>query len=133
MNGYFAVQLKKSDSKLVSKRAIFPNLVSDHITLAYKPSKRLYNKFIKLVGKNVGAVISAYRANENIDALWITEMFLTDTDTKIKRANPGSAHITLSLKDGFKPGDANSMFKKPKIKKNIFGYVEGTINFIKLN
>ena len=133
MNGYFAVELKKSDSKLVSKRAIFPNLVSDHITLAYKPSKRLYNKFIKLVGKNVGAVISAYRANENIDALWITEMFLTDTDTKIKRANPGSAHITLSLKDGFKPGDANSMFKKPKIKKNIFGYVEGTINFIKLN
>ena len=51
MNGYFAVQLKKSDSKLVSKRAIFPNLVSDHITLAYKPSKRLYNKFIKLVDK----------------------------------------------------------------------------------
>tara|TARA_Y100000816_G_C25845963_1_gene441955 strand:+ start:203 stop:604 length:402 start_codon:yes stop_codon:yes gene_type:complete len=133
MNGYFAVELKKSDSKLVSKRAIFPNLVSDHITLAYKPSKRLYNKFIKLVGKNVGAVISAYRANENIDALWVTEMFLTDTDTKIKRANPGSAHITLSLKDGFKPGDANSMFKKPKIKKDIIGYVEGKINYIKLN
>ena len=133
MNGYFAVELKKSDSKLVSKRAIFPNLVSDHITLAYKPSKRLYNKFIKLVGKNVGAVISAYRANENIDALWVTEMFLTDTDTKIKRANPGSAHITLSLKDGFKPGDANSMFKKPKIKKNIIGYVEGKINYIRLN
>ena len=133
MNGYFAVELKKSDSKLVSKRAIFPNLVSDHITLAYKPSKRLYNKFIKLVGKNVGAVISAYRANENIDALWITEMFLTDTDTKIKRANPGSAHITLSLKDGFKPGDANSMFKKPKIKKDVIGYVEGKINYIKLN
>ncbi len=133
MNGYFAVQLKKSDSKLVSKRAIFPNLVSDHITLAYKPSKRLYNKFIKLVGKNVGAVISAYRANNNIDALWVREMFLTDTDEKIKRANPGSAHITLSLKDGFKPGDANSMFKKPKIKKNIFGYVEGKINYITLN
>tara|TARA_A100000164_G_scaffold29046_1_gene22557 strand:- start:50 stop:451 length:402 start_codon:yes stop_codon:yes gene_type:complete len=133
VNGYFAVQLKKSDSKLVSKRAIFPNLVSDHITLAYKPSKRLYNKFIKLVGKNVGAVISAYRANNNIDALWVREMFLTDTDEKIKRANPGSAHITLSLKDGFKPGDANSMFKKPKIKKNIFGYVEGKINYITLN
>ena len=56
-----------------------------------------------------------------------------DTDKKIKRANPGSAHITLSLKDGFKPGDANSMFKKPKIKKNVIGYVEGKINYIKLN
>ena len=133
MNGYFAVQLDKASCNVVKKRAIYPNVVSDHITLAYKPSKRLYNKFIKLVGKNVGAVISAYRANENIDALWITEMFLTDTDTKIKRANPGSAHITLSLKDGFKPGDANSMFKKPKIKKDLFGYLEGKINYIRLN
>ena len=81
----------------------------------------------------MGAVITAYRANKNIDALWVKDMFLTDTDKIIKRANPGSAHITLSLKDGFKPGDANSMFKKPKIKKNVFGYVEGKINYIKLN
>ena len=133
MNGYFAVELKKSDSKLVSKRAIFPNVVSDHITLAYKPTKKIYDKFMKLVGKNMGAAITQYRANNNIDALWVKDMFLTDTDKKIKRANPGSAHITLSLKDGFKPGDANSMFKKPKIKKNIFGYVEGKINYIRLN
>ena len=34
MNGYFAVQLKKSDSKLVSKRAIFPNLVSVYLIAA---------------------------------------------------------------------------------------------------
>ena len=133
MNGYFAVELDKASCNVVKKRATMPNIVSDHITLAYKPTKRLYNKFMKLVGKNVGAIITAYRANSNIDALWVKEMFLTDTDEKIKRANPGSAHITLSLKDGFKPGDANSMFKKPKIKKNIFGYVEGKINYITLN
>ena len=116
MNGYFAVQLDRSSCNVVKKRATFPNVVSDHITLAYKPTKKIYNKFIKLVGKNVGAAITQYRANNNIDAFWVKDMFLTDTDTKIKRANPGSAHITLSLKDGFKPGDANSMFKKPKIK-----------------
>ena len=133
MNGYFAVVLDRASCNVVKRKATMPNIVSDHITLAYKPSKRLYNKFIKLVGKNVGAVISAYRANENIDALWVTEMFLTDTDKKIKRAHPGSAHITLSLKDDFKPGDANSMFKKPKIKKDVIGYVEGKINYIKLN
>ena len=133
MNGYFAVELDKASCNVVKKRAIFPNVVSDHITLAYKPTKKIYDKFMKLVGKNVGAVITAYRANNNIDAFWVKEMFLTDTDKKIKRENPGSAHITLSLKDGFKPGDANSMFKKPKIKKNVFGYVEGKINYIKLN
>ena len=59
-------------------------------------------------------------------------MFLTDTDTKIKRANTGSAHITLSLKDGFKPGDANYMCKKPKITKNDMGQGEGEINNIKI-
>jgi len=133
MNGYFAVELDRASCNVVKKRATMPNIVSDDITLAYKPTKKIYDKFIKLVGKNVGAVITAYRANKNIDALWVKDMFLTDTDTKIKRANPGSAHITLSLKDGFKPGDANSMFKKPKIKKNVFGYVEGKINYIKLN
>ena len=56
-------------------------------------------------------------------------MLLTDTDTKIKRVNSGSAHITLSLKDGFKVGDANTMFKNPK--ENVIGYVEGKINYIK--
>ena len=133
MNGYFAVQLDRSSCNVVKKRATFPNVVSDHITLAYKPTKRIYNKFIKLVGMNVGAAIIQYRANNNIDALWVKDMFLIDTDKKIKRANPGSAHITLSLKDGFKPGDANSMFKKPTIKKDVIGYVEGKINYIKLN
>jgi len=44
MNGYFAVALNKNDSKLVSTKATFPIVVSDHITLAYKPSKRIYNK-----------------------------------------------------------------------------------------
>ena len=133
MNGYFAVVLDKASCNVVKKRATMPNIVSDHITLAYKPTKKLYDKYIKLVGKNVGACITGYRANNNIDALWVNNMFLTDDYKKIKRANPGSAHITLSLKDGFKPGDANSMFKKPKIKKNVFGYVEGKIKYIKLN
>ena len=83
MNGYFAVQLDKASCNVVKKRATMPNIVSDHITLAYKPTKKIYNKFIKLVGKNVGAVITAYRANNNIDALWVKDMFLTDTDKKI--------------------------------------------------
>ena len=133
MNGYFAVVLDRASCNVVKRKATMPNVVSDHITLAYKPTKKIYDKFIKLVGMNVGAAITQYRANNNIDALWVKDMFLTDTDTRIKRANPGSAHITLSLKDGFKPGDANYMFKQPKIKKDIIGYVEGKIKYIKLN
>ena len=57
MNVYFAVALNKNDSKLVSTKATFPIVVSDHITLAYKPSKRIYNKYKKLVNHKVNALI----------------------------------------------------------------------------
>ena len=48
MNGYFAVQLTKQDSKLVSTKATFPIVVSDHITLAYKPTKKNLQQIQKI-------------------------------------------------------------------------------------
>ena len=128
MNGYFAIQLDKQSQKVVSKNATMPVMVSDHITLAYKPVKKVYDKYSKLIGKKVGAFIKGYRSNKNIDALWIGDMYLMN-DKKIKRHDKGAAHITLSHKKGYKQGDANSMFTKPDIKKKIKGYVEGTIKY----
>lgn len=133
MNGYFAIQLDKQSGNAVKKNATMPIVVSDHITLAYKPIKKVYDKYSKLVGKKVGAMIKGYRANDNIDALWVNEMFLLGTGKKIKRNDKGAAHITLSHKKGFKQGDANTMFTKPKIKDAIFGYVEGTIKYFNYN
>ena len=57
MNGYFAVELDKASCNVVKKRETMPNVVSDHITLAYKPVKKVYDKYSKLVGKKVGAFI----------------------------------------------------------------------------
>ena len=57
MNGYFAIQLDKQSQNVVSKNATMPVMVSDHITLAYKPVKKVYDKYSKLVGKKVGALI----------------------------------------------------------------------------
>ena len=128
MNGYFAIQLDKQSQKAVSKYATMPVMVSDHITLAYKPVKKVYDKYLKIVGKKVGAYIKGYRSNKNIDALWIDDMYLMN-NKKVKRHDKGAAHITLSHKKGYKQGDANSMFTKPDIKKKIKGYVEGTIKY----
>ena len=128
MNGYFAIQLDKQSQNVVSKNATMPVMVSDHITLAYKPTKKVYDKYSKLIGKKVGAFIKGYRSNKNIDALWIGDMYLMN-DKKIKRHDKGAAHITLSHKKGYKQGDANSMFTKPDIKKKIKGYVEGKIKY----
>ena len=128
MNGYFAIQLDKQSQKAVSKYATMPVMVSDHITLAYKPVKKVYDKYLKIVGKKVGAYIKGYRSNKNIDALWVGDMFLMN-DKKIKRHDKGAAHITLSHKKGYKQGDANSMFIKPDIKIKKFGYVEGKVKY----
>ena len=128
MNGYFAIQLDKQSQKAVSKYATMPVMVSDHITLAYKPVKKVYDKYSKLIGKKVGAFIKGYRSNKNIDALWIGDMYLMN-DKKIKRHDKGAAHITLSHKKGYKQGDANSMFIKPDIKIKKFGYVEGKVKY----
>ena len=63
----FAVQLTKQDQNLYLQTT-FPIVVSDHITLAYKPTKRIYNKYKKLVGHKVNAMIEGYRSNNAIDA-----------------------------------------------------------------
>ena len=45
MNGYFAIQLDIQSQNVVSKNATMPVMVSDHITLAYKPVKKVYDKY----------------------------------------------------------------------------------------
>ena len=45
MNGYFAVQLDRQSCNVVKKLATKDILVSDHVTLAYKPIKKVYDKF----------------------------------------------------------------------------------------
>ena len=133
MNGYFAVQLRKPDAKMVSIKATFPVVVSDHITLAYKPSKRIYNKYKKLVGHKVGAMIEGYRSNNAIDALWVGKMIDINTDKYLKRHDKGDAHITLSHKKGYKQGDANTMFIDPTINQRKIGYVEGVVKYFDYN
>ena len=75
MNGYFAVQLDKQSCNVVKKLATKDVLVSDHVTLAYKPIKKVYDKYAKLVGKKVGVFIKGYRSNDHIDALWVDNMW----------------------------------------------------------
>ena len=129
MNGYFAVQLDKQSCNVVKKLATKDILVSDHVTLAFKPIKKVYNKYSKLVGKKVGVFIKGYRANNHIDALWVDNMVDKEYN-RIKRHDKGAAHIILSHKNGYKSGDANTMFTNPKVKDKKYGYVEGTIKYI---
>ena len=132
-NGYFAVKLDESWQDVVKRNATMEVVRGDHITLAYKPTKRIYNKYKKLVGHKVGAMIEGYRSNNAIDALWVGKMIDINTDKYIKRHDDGDAHITLSHKKGYKQGDANTMFIDPTINQRKIGYVEGVVKYFDYN
>ncbi|MBC8430194.1 MAG: hypothetical protein H8D92_02220 [Pelagibacteraceae bacterium] len=132
-NGYYAVMLDKQSCNAIKSSARMSVVKADHITLAYKPNDKTFKQLNKFIGKKIGAMINGLRANKNIEAFWVKDMFLTETDKRIKRVDPGSTHITLSYKDGFKSGDANTMFTDPTYKKERLGYVEGTFKWISFN
>ena len=91
----------------------------DHVTLAYKPNNKTFKKLNKLIGKKVDVYVNQIRANNNIEALWVSDMYLNEPYKKLKRVDKGSPHITISHKKDFKYGDAISMFNNPTYTKNI--------------
>ena len=135
-NGYFAVVLNKESCDAVRKYSTMEDVKGDHITLAYKPDDKTYEQLNGLVNEDVDAYISEIRSNKNIEALWVDEMNLTRFPAiKLKRFNPGPAHVTISHKKDFKSGDANSMFKDPDHLVPVdhtheLGYLKGTVKWI---
>ena len=132
-NGYYAVALDKKSYDAVKQNATMDVVNGDHITLAYKPNNETCKKLTKLCGKKVDVYIKEKRANKNIEAFWVSDMYLTETYKKLKRVDSGSAHITISHKKDFKSGDANTMFKRPSYKQNVqaeMDYLQGKVKWI---
>ena len=135
-NGYYAVALDKKSYDAVKQNATMDVVKGDHITLAYKPNNETCKKLTKLCGKKVDVYIKEKRANKNIEAFWLNGMYLTETYKKLKRIDKGPAHITISHKKDFKPGDAKTMFKRPSYKQNVqaeMDYLQGKIKWISFN
>ena len=135
-NGYYAVALDKKSYDAVKQNATMDVVNGDHITLAYKPNNETCKKLTKLCGKKVDVYIKEKRANKNIEAFWVSDMYLAETYKKLKRIDKGPAHITISHKKGFKSGDANTMFKNPTYKQDLqteMEYLQGKIKWISFN
>jgi len=135
-NGYYAVVLNKKSYGVVKRKATMDVKVSDHITLAYKPDNKTFNKLNKLIDKKVDVYVDHIRANKNIEAFWVSDMYLAETYKKLKRIDKGPAHITISHKKDFKPGDAKTMFKRPSYKQNVqaeMDYLQGKVKWISFN
>ena len=132
-NGYYAVALDKKSYDVVKQNATMDVVNGDHITLAYKPNNETCKKLTKLCGKKVDVYIKEKRANKNIEAFWVSDMYLAETYKKLKRIDKGPAHITISHKKDFKPGDAKTMFKRPSYKQNVqaeMDYLQGKVKWI---
>tara|TARA_B100000902_G_C27175170_1_gene845970 strand:+ start:720 stop:1139 length:420 start_codon:yes stop_codon:yes gene_type:complete len=134
-NGYFAVVLDEKSCDAVKKYSTMDVVNGDHITLAYKPEDKIFHKLNGMINENVDAYISEIRSNDNIEALWVEDMYLPGRNKRLKRVDKGSAHITISHKKGFKPGDAKSMFEDPDDLVPVdhtheLGYLKGKIKWI---
>ena len=137
-DGYFAVVLNKKSRDVVRKYSTMDVIVGDHITLAYKPDNKTFKKYNKLVNEDVDAYVNQIRSNNNIEALWVEDMFLTGLNKKLKRDNPGSAHVTISHKKDFKSGDANSLFTRSSNPEWLgvdheLGYLKGKVEWRSFN
>tara|TARA_B100000287_G_scaffold33644_1_gene31165 strand:- start:1100 stop:1519 length:420 start_codon:yes stop_codon:yes gene_type:complete len=134
-NGYFAVVLDEKSCDAVKKYSTMDVVNGDHITIAYKPEDKIFHKLSGMINENVDAYIGDIRSNENIEALWVEEMYLPGRNKRLKRVDKGSAHITISHKKDFKPGDAKSMFEDPDDlvpidRTHELAYLKGKIKWI---
>ena len=84
-NGYFAVVLNKKSCVEVGRKATMDIKVSDHITLAYKPDNKTFDKLNKLIDKKVDVYTNQIRANKSIEAFWVSDMYLTKSYKKLNR------------------------------------------------
>ena len=129
-NGYYAVVLNKKSCDAVKRKATMDVVVGDHITLAYKPDNKTFDKLNKLIDKKVDVYVDHIRANKNIEAFWVSDMHLTKSYKRLKRSDKGSPHITISHSRMFKPGNAKTMFEKPISKQTDCRMLEGRIKWI---
>ena len=84
-SGYYAVVLDKKSQDAVKPNATMDVVNGDHITIAYKPNDKIFKKLYKLIGQKVNAYFNEFRGNENIEAFWIKDMYLTETEKRFKR------------------------------------------------
>jgi hypothetical protein len=122
-NGYFAVMLDKKSESELKKTAIYPIVVSEHVTIAYKPSKEVAKRLEKNIGKRYDVIVKKIMNNENIQAV------VVDVEG-LKRVDPGIAHVTISHNSNAKPVDSNRLVLNPENEKPIKMFLSGILKFV---
>jgi hypothetical protein len=104
---YWAVKLdKKSKSNLLS---LFPprhkNVYADHMTIVFRPSKKINETLMKECGTRVKLNVIGYGEDKNCQAVVVHS-------NSVSRIGGGIPHITISCSEEVKPVYSNIMLGK---------------------
>lgn len=124
VNGYFAIELDQKSQKLLKKHAIFPIVVSHHVTIAYKPNEYDAKNLERKLNDTFEISTKELMHNDNIQAISVEIK-------NLKRVDPGIAHVTISHTDKAKPVDSNVMMNNPNNSKKINIKLNGNLKFYK--
>lgn len=104
--GYFSVVLSEKSQKLLAKHAIYPIVVAEHVTIAFRPDEHISRELQRKLGEKIQISCKEIMNNDVIQAVPVAM-------TGIKRYDSGIAHITVSHTDKAKPVDSNRMLLQP--------------------
>jgi len=124
VNGYFAIELDQKSQNLLKKHAIFPIVVSHHVTIAYKPNEYDAKNLERKLNDTFEISTKELMHNDNIQAVSVEIK-------NLKRVDPGIAHVTISHTDKAKPVDSNVMMNNPSNSKKINIKLNGNLKFYK--
>ncbi len=122
--GYIAAVISKHGAAKLSKLARHSRVFCHHVTMAYRPSGKVYRKYADFIGTEIIFEITEIVSNEKGQAVRVRGV---PTENK-------HSHITVSCADGVNPVYSNTLLTRKKDRR-IRPYkqkVRATIQFIPL-
>lgn len=120
VKGFYALTLDPRSKLDIQQYASHEIVVSDHVTVAYKPSDQVGEILNTMLGRTYNIKAHTYISNDRIDSALVDIQGL-----KSDRI----AHITISHIKGAVPAESNDLIQNPQHKEKMNMKLRGVLNF----
>ena len=104
-NGYIAAVLTPESQERLKKFALYPTIYAHHLTLAYRPSRTVWEKYQDLIGKKIVLHVTGLLIDSKAQAAIVT-------GCPSENEHP---HITISCAEGIPPKYSNELMQIKEI------------------
>lgn len=99
--GYIAAVLDEASSAALRKLAVHPDVYCHHVTLAYRPTQEVWEKYVGMVMTRVELIAVGMKRDEKGQAVLIEGI-------RSENAHP---HVTVSCAGGVRPNYSNELLR----------------------